>query len=372
MRKSWAICCIEVKKVFQKPSSYIVMFAMPLLFTVLFGHVFGEKEQQKPQLALVDQQKSDISSSIFHELQANDLFTVEQTTLAVAKERMNSHDVSGILVIEKKEAPSILFHHDPALTSAAAIIQSVEESVSAVQIQAAAARIWQEETGKKRAPDSFAKETAAAVKVMDLKEQKHSSGMTGRTQSAAGFSIMFVMIMMMTATGTIIEARSTGVWYRLLLAPTSKWQLMTGYLLAFFLIGWIQFAVLILSAVLLFDVSWGNPLGVAVLTSALLLCIIGLGLFIASLVKTAEQQAAIGSLVIVSTCMLSGIYWPLSIVPEFMQKIADFVPQTWAMKGYESLIVQGGHLADIALPVTILFIFAGGFLTAGIMRVAYD
>ena len=91
----------------------------------------------------------------------------------------------------------------------------------------------------------------------------------------------------------------------------------------------------------------------------------GLGLAIAGFVRSSEQQAAIGNLSTVSTCMLGGVYWPLEVVPSFMQKIAEFVPQTLAMRGFAELIARGGGVADILGLVAILLGFAVVFLARG-------
>ncbi len=152
---------------------------------------------------------------------------------------------------------------------------------------------------------------------------------------------------MLSATGTILKARQLGVWSRLLEAPVSKVQILTGYILSFFLIGWIQFGVLMILTNSLFNVQWGNLLGVIILVSVLLLAVIGLALLLASIVKTTEQQSALGNIVVISTCMIGGLYWPIEIEPAWMQTATNFVPQTWAMRGFTELIVRGGTLADI-------------------------
>ncbi|MGZ4135825.1 MAG: ABC transporter permease, partial [Tumebacillaceae bacterium] len=142
--------------------------------------------------------------------------------------------------------------------------------------------------------------------------------------------------------------------------------------LSFFLIGWIQFAILMVLSSLLFHVAWGNLTGLIVLVSALLLAVVGLGMFLAGLVKTTEQQSAIGSIIIVSTCMLGGVYWPLDIVSDTMRGIAQFVPQFWAMQGFTELVARGGGVADILGPVAVLLGFAAVFLVAGLSRVRYE
>ena len=92
----------------------------------------------------------------------------------------------------------------------------------------------------------------------------------------------------------------------------------------------------------LFDVQWGNLLGVITLVSVLLLAVIGLALLCKHR-KTTEQQSALGNIVVISTCMIGGLYWPIEIEPAWMQTAANFVPQTWAMRGFTELIVREVH-----------------------------
>ena len=55
-----------------------------------------------------------------------------------------------------------------------------------------------------------------------------------------------------------------------------------------------------------------------------------------------------------------------------MQTAANFVPQTWAMRGFTELIVRGGTLADIGGYIGILILFAGVFFVIGLTRIRYD
>ena len=88
--------------------------------------------------------------------------------------------------------------------------------------------------------------------------------------------------------------------------------------------------------------------------------------------KTTEQQSALGNIVVISTCMIGGLYWPIEIEPAWMQTAANFVPQTWAMRGFTELIVRGGTLADIGGYIGILILFAGVFFIISLTRIRYD
>ncbi|VEF46116.1 ABC transporter [Bacillus freudenreichii] len=173
---------------------------------------------------------------------------------------------------------------------------------------------------------------------------------------------MFAMIAMLIGTG---------VWYRMMTAPVLRKEILLGYLGAFFLIGSIQFGVLMLISKFVFNVHWGNVFGNFILVSSLPFCIIGLGLFMAGLVKTTEQQTVFGNLIIVSTCMFAGVYWPVKVMPEFMQKLAMFVPQYWGLEGFAELSGRGGSVMDVLLPSAVLLAFTVVFLTVGRARIRF-
>lgn len=383
MKRIWAICSFELKRLFSKPQSYILMFGMPLLFTLLFGGLSGDSSAEKVKIGFVDMDHSMMSKSLHDSLMNNNLFTLKEMGNNVAVQQLKDKKITGFLKISKgfqdgvlsEGSPRVMFKHSPDFTSTSMVDQIVSNALSKIAIETKASAVWSSYSHKSW-DEMYSKldqqASASAIKKISISKNAQQQEMGGISARSAGFSIMFVMIMMMSVTGVLLEARKTGVWSRLLSAPASKFKIMAGYFLSFFLIGWIQFGVLMAASALLFGVQWGNITGILILVTALLLCVVGLGLFISGFVKTAEQQSAMGSVIITATCMLGGVYWPLDIVPTFMQKAADFVPQTWAMRGFTELIARGGTAVDIIGPVCVLLAFAITFLAVGMARIRYE
>lgn len=55
--------------------------------------------------------------------------------------------------------------------------------------------------------------------------------------------------------------------------------------------------------------------------------------------------------------MLGGCFWPITIMPVWMQKIANFVPQKWAIDAIERL-ASGQTLSEMRMHMGILSLFA--------------
>ncbi|MGE7186755.1 ABC transporter permease [Peribacillus sp. NPDC006672] len=381
MRKIWNICRWEMQRIFKKPQSYLIMFAMPLLFTLLFGTLLGDGDQKKLNVVLVDEDGTNLSQSLFEQLHENNsLFTIEKGTNDKALQELEAKKIVGVISIKKGfetkmaegEDPQINFQHIPEFTSHQTITAFVSNQLSKLEIETRAALAWSEQSGEEwqvmyqKLKNSDLEGAGLKKVVTDGGAVSKQIGLSG---SAAGFSIMFLMITMMSVTGTILEARSNGVWYRLMATPASRFEVAAGYLLSFFLIGWIQFGILIVATHFFFDVRWGDPFALMILVSAMLFAIVGLGLMIAGLAKTVEQQSAAGNLIVVSTCMIAGVYWPLEIEPIYMQKMADFLPQTWAMKGLKDIAGNGSLPFD---SVAILLVFALVFLFIGMRKIQFE
>ncbi|HHT7238362.1 TPA: ABC transporter permease [Bacillus cereus] len=381
MKKVWALCWLELKQILIKPQSYVLMFGMPIIFTLIFGGLLGGSGNEKVNISLVDEDGSILSSNYYEEIKKSDLISIEKVTYKEGKQKIENKKSSGIVIIPKdfqksmldRKIENIQFQASADFTGGTSVERVLASALKKMEIEVSAARDFEKKSNtswESTYKEIYTKvEPGSLQKESILHDEQKLNNVTGR---AAGFSILFVMIVMLSATGTILKARQIGVWSRLLGAPVSKVQILTGYILSFFLIGWIQFGVLMILTHSLFDVQWGNLLGVIILVSVLLLAIIGLALLLASIVKTTEQQSALGNIVVISTCMISGLYWPVEIEPVWMQTAANFVPQTWAMRGFTELIVRGGTLADIGGYIGILILFAGVFFVIGLTRIRYD
>ncbi|MHC5563840.1 ABC transporter permease [Bacillus spizizenii] len=378
MKKIIAICGIELSLIFKKRQNYLMMFAAPLLLTFVFGSMLGSNDD-KLRLAIVDQDNTILSQHYIRQLKAHDgMYTFENMSESKASEKLKQKKIAGIIVIshsfqaqlEKGKNPELIFRHGPELSEAPMAKQYAESTLAKLNIQVSAAKTVAQAAGEnwkaayKTVIAKDHEDAAPAVKQKAPSDKKE--GASDTASRAAGFSILFVMLTMMGAAGTILEARKNGVWSRLLTASVSRMEIGAGYVLSFFVIGWIQFGILLLASHWLFGINWGNPAAVIVLVSFFLLTVVGIGLVIAANVRTPEQQLAFGNLFVIATCMVSGMYWPIDIEPKFMQSIAEFLPQKWAMSGLTEIMANGAHVTDILGICGILLVFAAITFTVGL------
>lgn len=376
MLKIRAILFLHLKEFFTSPGTLALMFIMPILFSLIFGSIAVNSNKKKPVVDVVMVKKGQINLEIAELLKKNDHFTWKEVTLKQAKENVASQKaVAGILIPANIEER--ITGQKPLLDI---MVQKKSEDYLALvpQLQGTANLILtayqsSEKIGKEAFPKLLT--AVAASKGVEIERktiQKQGNSAAEVNLMFIGFSIMFMMFGLSGAASMILEERSSGTWGRLLTAPPSKLQISLGYLLSYFIMGWIQLAVLMAVTFFMFDTDWGNLFYFIPFASLVIVCIVGFGLMIAGLVKTKQQAAAISAVLIVSTCMIGGVYWPLDFVPELMQKIALGVPQSWAMWGFREIISGSLHTASLLKDTAALAGFTIVFFSIGLKRMKFQ
>ncbi|MCP4416350.1 MAG: ABC transporter permease, partial [Chloroflexi bacterium] len=195
----------------------------------------------------------------------------------------------------------------------------------------------------------------------------------GINQSSPGMMAMFATFSMLGGAVLLIQERQSGTLRRLLVMPIHKGSIIFGKLLGILFAGLLQMALLIGVAALFFDVPWGNsPLALAVIVFAFALSITSLSIMLAALTKTLAQANALGTVIVLSIAALGGAWWPLDIVPDWMQVVGLFSPISWAMSGFQDIITRGLNVTAVLPEAGVLLAFATVFLSIGIWRFQYE
>jgi ABC-2 type transport system permease protein len=199
-----------------------------------------------------------------------------------------------------------------------------------------------------------------------------NESVSGFTQSVPGMGSMYVMFTVLAGATALILERKQWTLQRLVMMPVKRWQLLGGKITARFILGMIQYAVAFGFGAILGVNFLDNAIGVLALMISFALCMTALAFLIATLVKTDMQASSITLLVTLTIAPLGGAWWPLEIVPEFMRVAAYATPMGWVMHGYSELMIYGGGLANIILPVVVLLAASGVMFGLAIWRFKYE
>jgi ABC-2 type transport system permease protein len=195
---------------------------------------------------------------------------------------------------------------------------------------------------------------------------------SGADQVSPGFTAMFLMMGVFFSAATLVEERQDGTLQRLLTTPLPRASLLAGKFAGIFLLGFLQFVILVLVGQLV-GAHWGrDPLGVLILGTVFVLALTGLGTLLASFVKTSQQAGAFAILLTMVCGMLGGSWWPLEITSPAMQTAAKFTPVYWGLDGFNQLITYGQGLGAVWINVLVLLGIAGVSLLLGTLFFRYE
>jgi len=170
---------------------------------------------------------------------------------------------------------------------------------------------------------------------------------------APGMALMFLMYTVSYGGRSILAEKAQGTLPRLLVSPTSSTQILGGKVFGIFLTGAAQMLTLIGASSLLFQLKWGDPIGVIVLVLAAVFGATGWGMFITALARTPAQVASVGSAIMLIFGIMGGSFISLDQMPAAIQTFSKITPNAWALDGFTTLGL-GGTLADLSSPIVAL------------------
>ncbi len=185
---------------------------------------------------------------------------------------------------------------------------------------------------------------------------------------APGIMAMIVMMAVLTGlAGSIAREKEQGTLDGILISPIHRLAIVLGKALSQSIRGLIQgFAVLLL-AFLLFGVTvHGSILLVALLLFLGIFSFVGLGILVSAIATEQETASQLLMMFQFPMLFLSGVFFPIMMMPKIMQKIARLIPLTYAIGALRKVMVLGAGLGAVRTEIFILFIFGAVTLSISV------
>jgi ABC-2 type transport system permease protein len=184
------------------------------------------------------------------------------------------------------------------------------------------------------------------------------------------FMVLFAFFLVNIMASSFIGERDRGTLRRMQATRVTPVQLLTGKTLPFLLVSVVQSVLLFLSGKLMFGMSWGTHPAMllpVILTTSF--AATGLGLLVATFVRTESQVSSYSTFLVVVLAGISGCYMPRDWLPEIMKNISLATPHAWALIGYQELLTrEQPNLQLVAKCCGILTAMGGACFAFGCVR----
>jgi ABC-2 type transport system permease protein len=378
----WTVVRVGLLRMWHGRTEILLTFVVPIVFFTIFAFIFDEQiglgKSPKVNLALVDEDDTELSREfvsalaewdtlrvwapmehqdglfVFSSIEpAKNLVLAGTLPLAVVVPEGWSASLSNL----EKDGVNLRLLADSSDPVAIQVVTALLRQTSG-QLMGERAR-QQIQTFLSLSPDQFARTPASrfaapvAVDVVDLFAADKANPVV--SMYAAGIAVMFLLFGAVGNSGTLLEEEENQTLDRLMCSELGMSQLLAGKWLLMTLVGVVQVTIMFAWAQLAFGVDLlGHLPGFAVMTTVTAAAASSFALTLAAVCRNRAQLNAVSVILILCMSALGGSMVPRYVMSETMQQVGKITFNAWALDGYIKVFWRDLPLRELAPELTVL------------------
>ncbi len=341
----WAVMVKEFVQMRRDRLTFAMMVGIPILQLILFGFAINADPKALPT-AVLAADNSVFARSFVRALENSGYFRVVRQVVATADadRALAIGEVQFVVTIPegfarklmRGERPVLLLEadaSDPAATSnALAALLTLNQTALQRDLQGSLAHLQTQ-------PPPFEVRVHRRYNPEGITQHNIVPGLIG--------TILTMTMVMMTALAMTRE-RERGTMENLLAAPVRPIEVMSGKIVPYIVVGYVQVSVILLAAKLLFDVPMVGSL--ALLSVALIVFIaanLAVGFTFSTLAKNQLQAMQMAFFFFLPSILLSGFMFPFRGMPEWAQWLGEILPLTHFLRILRGILLKGNDVMEI-------------------------
>ena len=346
--------------------TFAMMLGIPLIQLVLFGYAINGDPKHLPTV-IVAHEQTPFTRAIVQSLENSGYFQLVATDLSdtEADRWLEEGDAQFAVVIpagfakqlQRGEHPQLLVAADATDPSATA------NAIGALQ-QLSQQWLQHELTGTL----SYLNGKSQPYELV-IQRRFNPEGLTQYNIVPGLMGVILTMTMIMMTALAVTREVERGTMENLLATPVRPLEVMLGKILPYVLIGFVQVAVILIAARLLFDVPFVGPagwlfLGILVFIAANL----SVGITISSVARNQTQAMQMTFFFFLPSMLLSGFMFPFRGMPGWAQHIGELLPLTHFIRLIRGIMLKGNSVIEMWPHLWPLLLFLFTMLLLGVLR----
>ena len=164
--------------------------------------------------------------------------------------------------------------------------------------------------------------------------------------------------------GTLEQVLTTRTSLGTYLVGSSLYSMLWGTVIS---VGFLGMGVLVFGA----DFHNANLASGSLILGLSMIIMLGLGLFSGSFVLIYKQADPLNVLISSGSFLVSGVIYPVAILPQWLQVGSQALPHTYAIEGLRMALLQGASVSQVAPQVGPLMVFATVAVSVSILFFKY-
>ena len=346
--------------------TFAMMFGIPIIQLVLFGFAINSDPRNLP-VAVLAADNSPFARRFIHAMENSGYFTIVDhvDTEEAAHRLLARGEVQFVLSLPsdfsrrlvRGDRPSMLVEADATDPSAVN---------SAVQVINEIAR-----SAFDRDLAGPLKNLAAQPGPVDLRiHLEYNPDRITQYNIVPGLmGVVLTMTMVMITSLAVTRERERGTMESLLATPVLPLEVMTGKIIPYILVGYVQVTLILIAAKMLFRVPMVGSLPLLYLaTLCFIAATLAVGITISTLATNQLQAMQMSFFFFLPSLLLSGFMFPFRGMPEWAQAIGQVLPLTHFLRVLRGILLKGNGFPDVWPETWPIIVFGLLIMAFGAMR----
>ena len=186
------------------------------------------------------------------------------------------------------------------------------------------------------------------------------------TRIVGGWAMQFLLFALSAAATALFYERDHGIFHRIMAGPVSRSQILWSKFVYGVCIGMLQLITLFIAGRILYGIDVEHHIGLLLLVCAFAAAACtAFGMLVASVSSSPEAASGLATFLILLMCAIGGAWFPVTLMPEFIQQVSKLTLVYWAMEGFSQVLWANASLWELLPTLGIL-----GGITTAVMTVA--
>ncbi|MCJ8011971.1 ABC transporter permease [Paenibacillus sp. KQZ6P-2] len=360
-REIWFLVTRTLLTTFRKRRTLMLYFGLPIAGILASVLLYSSQGPTELRVGVVNEDAGEqIAADTVSFVKGLDHVTIVNVTPDELKDQLAASKLDSGLIIDSGFSESVLSGSPDHIAI---------ESVKGAQVTAYMKSMLYGYIDNVTSMGKIAGGDAAKFKALydqyrsaDFKLTSESVNDTATTKDMSyqsiGFLLMFMLSSAVGLSELILKNRENRTYFRVLSSPINARTYVLANIVMNLIVMIVQIIVALLFMQVVFHLDPGIPMGEMLgLLALFALVSVSLSLVIVAFSKSSAMAGALQNLIVPPTCMLSGCFFPISIMPAEVRKISDFLPQNWVLQSINKL-QSGESFGSIWFNLVMLFAFA--------------
>ena len=354
--RAWAVFVKEFQQMLRDRLTFAMAVGIPVLQLVLFGYAINTDPKGLPTV-VVQTESGPLGRSLLAALQNTGYFRIVHTAVSEAEgeQWLARGDAQFLLSIPADFTRAVVRGEHPAVLLA---VDATDPSASGNAI--AALSVLQAQALAPDLAGPLAVRGGAPPFEWRVHRRYNPEGLSRYNIVPGLVGTILTMTMVMLTALAMTRERERGTMENLLATPVRPLEVMTGKILPYVVVGYVQLGVILGAAKLLFQVPMEG-------SAALLLALIGIfivanlavGFTFSTLAKNQLQALQMAFFFFLPSILLSGFMFPFRGMPAWAQAIGEVLPLTHFLRIVRGIMLKGVDAAQLLPELWPMLAFLG-------------